>query len=51
MMRLGHGWHYFAEVLLLDQGIASAKARAELGWNPTHPSLLDEFRYGSYRKS
>ena len=41
---------YFAEVLLLDQGIDAAKARAELGWNPSHPSLLDEFRYGSYRK-
>ena len=40
---------YFAEVLLLDQSIDAAKARAELGWNPSHPSLLDEFRHGSYR--
>ena len=39
---------YFAEVLLLDQGTAAAKARAELGWNPSHPSLTDEFRHGSY---
>jgi nucleoside-diphosphate-sugar epimerase len=41
---------YFAEVLLLDQGTVAARARAELGWSPSHPSLVDEFRYGSYRK-
>jgi nucleoside-diphosphate-sugar epimerase len=41
---------YFAEVLLLDQGTAAAKARAELDWNPSHPGLIDEFRHGSYRK-
>jgi nucleoside-diphosphate-sugar epimerase len=41
---------YFAEVLLLDQGTDAARARAELGWYPTHPSLSDEFRHGSYRK-
>ena len=41
---------YFAEVLLLDQGTDAAKARAELGWYPSHPGLVDEFRHGSYRK-
>jgi nucleoside-diphosphate-sugar epimerase len=41
---------YFAEVLLLDQGTVAAKARAELGWHPSHASLDDEFRHGSYRK-
>jgi nucleoside-diphosphate-sugar epimerase len=41
---------YFAEVLLLDQGTNAARARAELGWHPSHPSLTDEFRHGSYRK-
>jgi nucleoside-diphosphate-sugar epimerase len=41
---------YFAEVLLLDQGTDAARARAELGWYPFHPSLSDEFRHGSYRK-
>ena len=41
---------YFAEVLLLDQGTAAAKARAELGWAPSHPGLPEEFRDGSYRK-
>jgi nucleoside-diphosphate-sugar epimerase len=41
---------YFAEVLLLDQGTDAARARAELGWRPTHPALADEFRHGSYRK-
>jgi nucleoside-diphosphate-sugar epimerase len=40
----------FAEVLLLDQGTNAAKARAELGWSPSHPSLADDFRHGSYRK-
>jgi nucleoside-diphosphate-sugar epimerase len=41
---------YFAEVLLLDQGTDAAKARSELGWNPSRPSLVEEFRNGSYRK-
>jgi nucleoside-diphosphate-sugar epimerase len=40
---------YFAEVLLLDQGTDAARARAELGWYPSHPALTDEFRHGSYR--
>ncbi len=29
---------YLAEVLLLDQGTDSAKARGELGWHPSHPA-------------
>jgi nucleoside-diphosphate-sugar epimerase len=41
---------YFAEVLLLDQGTDAARARAELGWQPSHPSLTDEIRHGSYKK-
>jgi nucleoside-diphosphate-sugar epimerase len=41
---------YFAEVLLLDQGTAAVKAQGELGWHPTRPGLVDEFRSGSYRK-
>ena len=41
---------YFAKVLLLDQGTDAARARAELGWQPSHPSLTDEFRHGSYQK-
>ena len=45
--RLGE---YFAEVLLLDQAADAAKARAELGWSPSRPGLVDEFRNGSYRK-
>jgi nucleoside-diphosphate-sugar epimerase len=40
---------YFADVLLLDQGTDAARARAGLGWYPAHPSLVDEFRHGSYR--
>ena len=41
---------YFAEALLLDQGTQAARARAELGWEPTHAGLVEEFRTGSYRK-
>lgn len=41
---------YFAEVLLLDQGTDAARARTELDWQPSKPSLVDEFRHGSYRK-
>jgi nucleoside-diphosphate-sugar epimerase len=40
---------YFADLLLLDQGMNAAKAQGELGWHPSHPGLADEFRYGSYR--
>lgn len=40
---------YFAEVLLLDQGTTADLARTALGWQPSHPSLVDEFRRGSYR--
>jgi uncharacterized protein YbjT (DUF2867 family) len=49
-IEISGAWVYFAEVLLLDQGTDAAKARAELGWSPSHPSLVDEFRHGSYRK-
>jgi nucleoside-diphosphate-sugar epimerase len=42
---------YLAEALLLDQGDDATKARAELGWQPTRPTLVDDFRNGSYRKS
>ena len=38
-----------AEALLLDQGTAASRARAELGWEPTHPSLVEELRNGRYR--
>jgi nucleoside-diphosphate-sugar epimerase len=41
---------YFAEVLLLDQATAATRARSELGWLPTRPGLVDEFRHGSYRR-
>jgi len=40
---------YFAEVLLLDQGTPADRARTTLGWQPSHPGLVDEFRRGSYR--
>ena len=40
---------YFAEVLLLDQATTADKARAELGWQPSRPGLVEELRNGSYR--
>jgi hypothetical protein len=41
---------YFAEVLLLDQATDAGRARAELGWKPSHSGRVDEFDNGSYRK-
>jgi hypothetical protein len=41
---------YFAETPLLDQGNSAAKARCELGWQPSHANLVDEFLHGNYRK-
>jgi nucleoside-diphosphate-sugar epimerase len=40
---------YFAEVLLLDQRTDAPKARDQLGWVPSRPGLVDDFRDGSYR--
>jgi nucleoside-diphosphate-sugar epimerase len=37
-----------AGALLLDQQATGAKARTELGWEPTGPTLLDDLRSGSY---
>jgi nucleoside-diphosphate-sugar epimerase len=42
---------YFAEVLLLDQAADATWARAELGWTPSHPGLVDEFRHGGYARA
>jgi nucleoside-diphosphate-sugar epimerase len=41
---------YFAEVLLLDQANTATRARTELGWSPSRPTLVEEFRDGSYRR-
>lgn len=41
---------YFAQVLLLDQGTDAARARDELDWDPSHPSLTEEFLHGSYSR-
>lgn len=41
----------FAEGLLLDQAIDAARVRNEFGWNPTHPTLVDDLRSGSYRRA
>ena len=37
-----------AGALVLDQRATGAKARAELGWAPTGPSLLEDLSSGSY---
>ena len=39
---------WLAEVLLLDQGTQASRARAELGWEPIHAGLVEEYRTGSY---
>ncbi len=41
---------YFAEVLLIDQAANGKRAGSELGWAPSRPTLVEEFRGGSYRK-
>ncbi|MFJ4919526.1 NAD-dependent epimerase/dehydratase family protein [Streptomyces sp. NPDC088725] len=38
----------FADALLLDQQASASKARTELGWQPTRPSLVEELETGSY---
>jgi nucleoside-diphosphate-sugar epimerase len=40
----------FADAILLDQQTSAAKAKA-LGWTPTQPSLVDEYRARSQRHS
>jgi nucleoside-diphosphate-sugar epimerase len=40
----------FADALLLDQQNASTKAADVLGWKPVAPTLLEEFRSGSYAR-
>jgi hypothetical protein len=35
--------------LLDDAATDAKKARAELDWLPTHPTLVEEFKNGSYR--
>jgi len=42
---------YFAETLLLDQGTSAAKARSEIGWQPSHATLGDEFLHGNWRRA
>jgi hypothetical protein len=37
----------FADALLLDQAASAAKARS-LGWKPAGPTLIEEFKTGSY---
>jgi nucleoside-diphosphate-sugar epimerase len=36
----------FGEALLLDQQASGQRARNELGWQPSRPSLVDELRTG-----
>ena len=38
----------FGEALLLDQQASGEKARRELSWKPSRPSLLEEFVAGAY---
>ena len=36
----------FGEALLLDQQVTGERARSELGWAPSRPSLIDELKTG-----
>ena len=38
----------FGEALLLDQQADGGRARSELAWTPTRPTLLEEIESGSY---
>ncbi|MFI5757043.1 NAD-dependent epimerase/dehydratase family protein [Streptomyces sp. NPDC051569] len=38
----------FADALLLSQQAAATRARTELGWKPSRPSLVEELETGSY---
>jgi nucleoside-diphosphate-sugar epimerase len=40
----------FADALVLDQQINSAKAKKELGWSPRAASVLDDLKTGSYAR-
>ncbi|WP_262700640.1 MULTISPECIES: NAD-dependent epimerase/dehydratase family protein [Streptomyces] len=37
-----------AEAVLLDEQASGERARTELGWRPTQPTLAHEFEHGSY---
>jgi nucleoside-diphosphate-sugar epimerase len=43
------GW--LAQPFLLDQRADGARARAELGWQPTEPSLVADLEQGSYARA
>jgi nucleoside-diphosphate-sugar epimerase len=38
----------YADALVLDQRISSAKAKSTLGWNPREKSVVEDLRHGSY---
>ncbi|ABS03701.1 NAD-dependent epimerase/dehydratase family protein [Kineococcus radiotolerans] len=40
----------FADALLLDQQAFGRHAREDLGWTPTHPTLLEELASGGYQR-
>ncbi|TDW51037.1 nucleoside-diphosphate-sugar epimerase [Curtobacterium sp. PhB42] len=40
----------FADALLLHQEASGAHARSAFGWNPTHPSLVQDLATGSYAR-
>jgi nucleoside-diphosphate-sugar epimerase len=45
-------WNPFLATLLsMNNQLSSDKARSELGWNPTRPSLLEDLVHGSYRQT
>jgi nucleoside-diphosphate-sugar epimerase len=39
---------FFAIVFGIDAPVSSERTRAQLGWKPTHPTLIDDLMYGDY---
>ena len=38
----------FGECLMLDQRVSAARAKRDLGWSQTAPTIVDELEHGSY---
>lgn len=39
---------FFARVFGIDAPVSSERTRTQLGWNPTHATLLDDLTHGDY---
>ena len=44
----GEHFGWLADLLAIDSPVSSALTRELLGWQPTHPGLLDDLELGHY---